>query len=43
MNLVSHYAQKDTGLAPGMTYAWLDGKFDGIDFSAYDSVRVLAK
>jgi hypothetical protein len=44
MDLVSHYAQKDTGLAVGMLAAELTGELlDGTVFSAWDSVRVLAK
>lgn len=41
MDLVSHYRQKDTGLAVGDTEACLTGEFDGTAFSACDSVRVV--
>ena len=41
VDLVVHFRQKDTGLAPGDTEACLTGKFDSVAFSACDSVRIV--
>jgi hypothetical protein len=41
-DLVSHYRQKETGLAPGDTEACLTGEtFDGVPIEGCDSVNVL--